>query len=447
MDAGCLPTDVAVGANTRSDACRFADVRMKLRYGFNQTVGWRQFALGPGRERIQRRLQEVDTQIVRIFTFTEYTPDPEVDWPAFAAYIQAVLNAGAVPMITFVRLPQPQDSPRSIRAFGVRCATVAARCVDTWGGAIVRDWAWAVGNNANSAWTSGGLTFDDYRRIYEEAAIAVADRLRPCLDGRGPMIGGPGVDGFQPFWMDWIWRFVHEIDNALIGFVAWNRYGDWREPGAWGAPGEERAFRRLLMSRTSEYAWRAQSIARAIERRGILNVCTELNAHAHHQSQVSGRFNQTIVGATYYASALIGLMRTGVDAEMHWAATDADGRYGAIDQHGCATPVHRAKRLCTAHVRQGDRLEFPKPPGRDRCLDLVVASGEGSRRSAFIAHVRDEAAAYSLSGLSGLSDCSTLLTLDGDGLRVVESTFHGVVRFQGYGVAVVTNWPTGLDRP
>ena len=446
MDAVAPPIDVAIGANTRIEARRSSDVRMKLRYGFNETVGWRQFALGPRREEIWRRFREVDTQIVRIFAFTEYTPDPNIDWTAFAAYIQAVLNAGAVPMITFVKLPGPQDGSQSITAFSARCATVVARCIDEWG-AVVRDWAWAIGNNANSAWTSGGLTFDQYRRIYEEAAEAVAARLRPYLASHGPMIGGPGVDGFQPFWIDWIWRFVHEIDNALIGFVSWNRYGEWREPGTWGAPDDERVFRRLLMSRTSEYARQAESIARAIRARGILNVCTELSAHAHHEARVSRRFNQSIVGATFYVSALIRLMRAGVDAEMLWAGTDADGRYGAIDERGGPTAVHRAKRLCTAHVRRGDRLEFPSPPGLDRGLDLVVASGESSRRSALIAHVREEAATYGLSGLSGLSDCSTLLTLDGDGTRVVESTFDGAVAFQGYGVAVVTNRPTGLDRP
>jgi len=162
---------------------------------------------------------------------------------------------------------------------------------------------------------------------------------------------------------------------------------------------------------------------------------------------VSRRFNQTIVGATYYASALVRLMRAGVDAEMLWAGTDEDGRYGAIDLHGSPTPVHRAKRLCTDHVRDGDWLEFPRCSGVDRGLELVVASGEASRRGAFIAHVRDEPATYCLSDLSTLSDCSTLLKLEGDGTRVVEVPFDGVIVFHGYGVAAVTNRPSGVDIP
>jgi len=41
--------------------------------------------------------------------------------------------------------------------------------------------------------------------------------------------------GGIPSWIDRHWRFVHAIDNSLIGFVTWHRYGDRREHGESGA--------------------------------------------------------------------------------------------------------------------------------------------------------------------------------------------------------------------
>src|SRR5262249_38511157 len=71
--------------------------------------------------------------------------------------------------------------------------------------------------------------------------------LGPCLGGRRPLSGGPAIATFQPFWSAWLWRFVHEIDNSLIGFVLWHRFGDWRAPGEWGAPRDVAIYRDLLM--------------------------------------------------------------------------------------------------------------------------------------------------------------------------------------------------------
>lgn len=441
-DLAYLAVDMkpAAGATPLANLAGAPETRMKLRYGFNETQSWRQFALGADRERIWTRLRDVDTRIIRMFTFTPHAPDPDGDWKEFAACVQAVLQVGAIPMITFVRLPQSFDDPGAARQFARRCASVAERCIDTWGGQAVRQWAWSIGNKPNSEWT-GGATFDHYRRLYEDVAQMILSRLEPCLGGRRPMIGGPGVDGFRPFWMDWIWRFVNEIDNSLIGFVSWNRYGDWREPGTWDAPLDEGIFRKLLMSRTAEYGRRAQSIARAVRGRGILNICSELNAHAHHEAGVSGRFNQTTFGAAYYGSALIHLMRGEADAEMLWTGTDDGGPYGVVDRQGRPNPVYYAKQLCARHVCFGDRIEFPTSGRFNSAVDLVVASREDSRRSAFLAHIQDEPATYDLSRLSELTGCARLLTVDGDGAQIVEKPFDGTVTFRGYGVAVITNGP------
>ena len=76
---------------------------MQLRYGFNEISAWRSFSLGEQRERIRRRLQLMDTHVIRILVFDTPVPDPVGEWDMFATYLQAVLYAGAKPMVTFAK--------------------------------------------------------------------------------------------------------------------------------------------------------------------------------------------------------------------------------------------------------------------------------------------------------------------------------------------------------
>jgi hypothetical protein len=425
------------GDATRPDPAR-AGRRVHLRLGLNETVNWRGFAAGPHREEVWARFRELGTRVVRLLAFAEGAPDPVGAWDDFAACLQAVLGAGAVPMVTFAQFAPPYDDPAAVRDFAGRCAEVVGRCVRRWGGEAVRDWYWGVWQHPNSEWVSAGLSFDQYRTIYEEAARAILRHLAPFLVGRRPLIGGPAADGFQPFWADWVWRFVNEIDNGLIGFASWHRFGDWREVGAWGAPADEAVFRALLMARVSEYESRARAVTRMLRGRGILNVCGELNAHAHHEPRVSRAYNQTVFGAAYYAAALIHLMRGGADLELLKSGTDAAGPYGMMDGAANPTPVFHAKRLCARHVRFGDTAWFPEGGGPG--VDVVAACGPGGRRSALIVHRNDEAAVFAADRLTGgPAGYRTLLKIDRQtGGRVAAEPFDGTLRFEGYGVAVVT---------
>src|SRR5262245_35992301 len=184
---------------------------VRLRYGLNETVNWRSFAAGAHREEIWARFRAVQTQVVRLLTFDQGAPDPVEEWEPFAACLEAVRSAGAVPMVTFAKFGPPYDDPAAVRGFAGRCAGVVARCLGQWGGPVVRDWYWGIWQHPNSEWVSAGLTFDHYRRIYEETARAILGHLGPFLEGCRPLIGGPAADGFQPFWADWLWRFVNEI--------------------------------------------------------------------------------------------------------------------------------------------------------------------------------------------------------------------------------------------
>src|SRR6266851_2455760 len=416
------------------------EIRMQMLYGVNQADQCADFAIGPARGQIQARLREVDTRMVRLFVFDKGAPDPVTEWPKFASYIQAVLDIGAVPMLTFAKLQRPLDDPRAIRWFTNQCGDVVWNCIEQWGGEVVRDWYWCVWNEPNNAWISGSVSFEQYRRIYEEVARITLRWLGPYLNGRKPLIGGPAIEGFQPFWWDWAWRFVNEIDNSLIGFLDWHRYADWRNYGENGAPSDPVAYEGLLMSQAPDYGDRARAIGRLLDGRDILNICGELNTHSHYTEPVRVHFNQGVFGAAFYTTAVLHLMRAGVFAEMFWTGNEDRGGYGMLNKHGEPWPVFYAKKLCTQHIRRGDTVSFPALGPVSREVDVVVARGDDGQCSVLVVHLKGDSATYALSELTdGLNDYRTLLKIDAStGNRIMETSFEGRISFEGYGVAVVT---------
>lgn len=422
------------------------ETRMRLQYGVNEADSWWHFAVGPERERIWARLRQLRPRIVRIFLFDKHAPDPVQEWNTFEAYVDAVLQLGATPMVTFAKFQRPADDLRAIRWFAERCGDVVWGAIERWGAKAVRDWYWCVWNEPNSTWIGGGLTFDQYRQVYEAVAQAILRWLGPHLNGGRPRIGGPAVEGFTPFWMDWVWRFLNEIDPALIGFVNWHRYTEWREEGEAGAPMDEAALRALILAQTPEYLDRAEAVGRLVNGSGVLNICGEWNAHSHYLPKVRARFNQSLFGAVNGASVLLQLMRGGVDAEMLWTGTDVECGYGVLDGDGEPTPLFHAKALCAQSIRFGDWISFPDLE-RYPELDAVVARGEDGRRSVFLVHLADCADSYEISELAGdCCDLRRLLKIDGSSEgRVTETVANSVIRFDGYGVSVLTNMSGGVE--
>lgn len=424
------------------------EFRNKLVYGVNQADECWDFVQGPSRELIAKRLREIDTRMVRLFVFDKQAPDPVYAWPEYAKYPQAVLDIGAVPMITFGKFRGPFDDPIAIRRFAERCSDVVWNCVEQWGGENVRNWFWCVLNEPNNGWISGGLTFEQYRHLYEAIAVKAIRWLEPYLGGRKPLIGGPAVEGFPAFWWDWPWRFIDEVDHSLIGFLDWHRYADWRNTGQEGAPSVDAAYKRQMMSVALDYQARARAVGKLVEGKDVLNVCGELNLHSHYETAVREHFNYTVFAGTFYVATLLHLMRGGADVEMYWTGTEEGGGYGMINKHGAPRPAYHAKKLCAQYVRHGDWISFPKSERPQSGVDVVTARGDNGRLSALFVHLKGEPATYYVSEFdTRLGDCPYLIKIDeGTGNQLVESQCEGIVTFQGYGVAVVTNSLTQTDE-
>jgi hypothetical protein len=432
--------------------------RMRLRYGFNEIYGWWDMSQGPHSVRIQRRLRRMRTEVVRVFVFGQPVPDPMGDWHSFAGYLQGVLDAGAKPMVTFAKFHPPYDDPRNVDEFVARCSEIVWGCLEQWGGAEVKDWYWCVWNEPNNKIIGGDLTFSQYRRIYEAVATAILQLLSPHLGGRKVRIGGPAIDGtHRAYWMDWIARLVSEVDDRLVAFASWHRYGDWRPavPSAslelemWGAPDAPTgtAFEALLMAQTPDYETRARGVARLLAGRNILNVCGELNTMSHHEQYYTLGLNQNAFGAAYYASALIHLLRGGADLEMRWTATAHDDAYGLMSKTGDAMPAGLAKELFAQHVRFGDWMRFPGCRVHDPHVDGVVAWDGAGRRSGVFVNTSRRPQVLNVGALDkDLLASTELLRVDLEtGDRIAREPFDGTVRLGGYGVAVVTNAATELE--
>ena len=245
--------------------------------------------------------------------------------------------------------------------------------------------------------------------------------------------------------MDWIARLVTEVDNRMVGFVSWHRYGDWRPavPSAslelemWDSPDAPSgaAFEALLMAQTPDYEARARGVARLLKGRDILNVCGELNTISHHENYYTLGLNQNVFGAAYYASALIDLMRGGADLEMRWTATSHDEHtdaYGLMTMNGDPTPACLAKQLFAQHVRYGDWIRFPRRHPETPDVDAVVAWDGNGRRSGVFVNMGSRPRQMTVADWDeGLSACSAVLRLDSStGDRVVREPFDGTVRIE-----------------
>src|SRR5215831_7513486 len=199
-------TDRLSQENTDVDMyCPDRSVRMRLSYGLNLGDRWRDLAFGPASDGLISRIRDAGTERVRVFLEPAGkgpSGDPGGgptgdDWPDCARLLEAIDRAGATPMISFPN-PTSWSDAQAVRRFAERCGDFVERCGERYGGRAVASWFWSIGDEPNSPWTNGGLTFEGYRDIYQMIAQAIQQRLG-SREVRS-RIGGPCVDGFQPFW-------------------------------------------------------------------------------------------------------------------------------------------------------------------------------------------------------------------------------------------------------
>ena len=426
--------------------------RMKLRYGFNEIYGWWHLSQGPHKEEIRRRLRLMDTNVIRVFVFDQPVPDPFKDWYSFEALLQTTLDIGAKPMITFAKFPPPYDRPKNIADFVARASEVIWGCIERWGGEEVSQWYWCVWNEPNNLVVGGDLNVEQYLKIYEVLSDEILRQLSPYLGGRKALIGGPAIDGtHRAYWMDWIAQLLSEVDQRKVGFVSWHAYGDWRpavpskslELEMWNSPdapaGE--VFEDLLLAQTPSYESRARGVARLLEGHHALNVCGEMNTMSHHEQYYTLGLNQNLLGAAYYASALIHLIRGGADIELRWTATAHTDAYGLMDKTSKPSPAALAKQLFAQHVRFGDELIFPANNTERPKLDAIVARGENRRVSGvFVNSSRKPTSVAPEEFSPELAVCDQLFRLDSaTGDRVAVEKRRGEFILNGYGIGVITN--------
>ena len=177
-----------------AQAPRMPARRMKMRYGFNEIYGWWHLSQGEHRDEIQRRLRLMDTKVVRVFVFDQPVPDPFKEWHAFEGMLQAILDLGAKPMITFAKFPPPYDRKRNIAEYVARSAEIVWSCIERWGGEEVSQWYWCIWNEPNNLAVGGDLTIDQYIEIYDAISSEILKQLSPFLGTRKALIGGPAAD-------------------------------------------------------------------------------------------------------------------------------------------------------------------------------------------------------------------------------------------------------------
>jgi hypothetical protein len=425
---------------------------MKMRHGFNEIYGWWHLSQGEHRSEIQRRLRLMETKVVRVFVFDQPVPDPFKDWRSFEGVLQAILDIGAKPMITFAKFAPPYDDDKNVRDFVARCSEVVWGCIERWGGDEVGQWYWCIWNEPNNLIVGGDLNFGQYLRIYEALSDEIFRQLAPYLGARQALIGGPAIDGtHRPYWMDWIAKLLAEVDERKVGFVSWHGYGDWRPAVSsqslglqmWGSPDSPNGevFESLLLAQTPSYETRARGVARLLEGHRALNVCGELNTISHHEYYYTLGHNQNLLGATYYVSALIHLIRGGADLELRWTATVHTDAYGLVYRDGKPSPAALAKQLFAQHVRYDDQVFFPANRLELPALDAIVARGQNGRISAVFVNSSQKAVTLAPHDIvAELEGCDSLFRLDATtGDRVVAERHGGRFTLNGYGIGVITN--------
>lgn len=407
-------------------------IRSNLKYGFNETDNWWYFSHGKESKNIRKKLSAINSSYIRVFVFDKGTPDPVSNWINFKIYIDSVLILKAKPMITFALYNFPYSDKDSIQSFSNRCSDVVWGCIQQWGEQEVSSWFWGIWNEPNNKEIGGGLTFNQYKRIYINTANEILKYLKPIIGDNKPRIGGPAVDSFDQNWYGWIDSFVNKIDDNLIGFVSWHKYGDWRDLGKWNAPNKIDSYINHVFKVSREYEPWSKKINSLIKGKDILNVCGEINVNSDHNPEVSRKLNQTPIASTFYTSALLHLIKGNADLAMWWTASDKDGPYGMIDCKGNVSPVYHAKKFISNYFTYGSKIDFIKT--HDKKLLIAL-----NKNAAIVINYENKYKQIDLKKY-GIKDniFTKILIIDSSTIKEFKfKSYKNIATFKGHGTALI----------
>src|SRR3954464_1762657 len=127
------------------------------------------------------------------------------DWTNFDKYLNAIVLAGARPLMELSFMPtalglngSDKDAPKDYTTYKNFIKAVVQHCVDKYGAADVGQWYWEVWNepdytgfwNGTNASEAVGAKMTDYYTLYDNAVAAITSVLPSALVG-GPATTGP----------------------------------------------------------------------------------------------------------------------------------------------------------------------------------------------------------------------------------------------------------------
>jgi mono/diheme cytochrome c family protein len=331
------------------------------------------------------------------------TAEFDLDWELLLGFVQRVLDAGAVPSISFVAAPawvtaidgRPSSHHESekfgndgVQAYGAYVAEAIDRLRGRFGEQIY-DWFYVIWNEPNN-WQNAGARYAcgdgaTYLPLVAEARRAVDARM-----GAGRIrLGGPSIDAIDTgasldangqrrcgnaVDLDWE-AYLSAVDTRVpLDFLTWHWYGMFRIG--------ETTPQDVLLTRLTWFEDRVARITRMAN--GRPHIVEEINING--DLAADPLINEQI-NAAFLASASLRAVRQGAAGLFVYKGTrhpsgrspDGEPDFGlwTSDPAQPATPAYHALRLLRRALTDGDRIVRTEVAAPD--VDALALQGSRGR--------------------------------------------------------------------
>ena len=347
----------------------------------------------------------------------------DFNWDLLYAYVDRVLQAAAVPHVSFVAAPtwvrafdgRPSSQHESegfdaegARAYGEYVAEVIDRLRGRFGDRAL-DWPYVIWNEPNNH-QNAGLRYacgdgGAYVALYQAARLATAERF-----GAGRVqLGGPSLDGIDSgatlnddgsqrcgALPDWDWEtYLRKVDaEVAFDFITWHWYGMFLI--------DETTPQDVLLTRLTWFedrVWKVSQIAA-----GRPHYVEEINFNG--DLAADPLVNQQ-VNAAFLGSALLRALRQGAAGFMLYKGTrdpsglspggEPDFGLWTSDASEAPTPAFHALRLLRRFVADGSRLVRTDRRAED--IDALGMDGPTGRTLALV-NLRDATREVRIAGVA-----------------------------------------------